>query len=79
MLCWHWFHFIAEVQKGKEKKMLFPSVAAVTLATSVVECARSKHYLQARHVARTVTQHLTASKCCTNTNPAHLLPPQERQ
>lgn len=60
-------------------RMLFASVAAVVLATSVVQCARSKHYLQARHVAITVTQHLAASKRCTNTNPAHLLPPQERQ
>lgn len=59
--------------------MLFASVAAVVLATSVVEFAGSKHYLQTQHVVITVTQHLAASKCCTNTNWAHLLPPQEMQ
>lgn len=59
--------------------MLFASVAAVILTTSVVEFAGSKHYLQTQHVVITVTQHLTASKRCTNTNSAHLLPPQEMQ
>lgn len=60
-------------------RMFFASVAAVVLATSVVEGARCKHYLQARHAAITVTQHLAASKSCTNTSPARLLPPPERQ
>jgi len=57
--------------------MLFASVAAVVLATAVVQRAGSKHYLQARRAAITITQHLAASKRCTNTNPAHLRPPQE--
>lgn len=42
--------------------MLFALVAAVVLATSVVERASSEHYLQARHTAITITQHLAASK-----------------
>lgn len=60
-------------------RMLFAAVAAVVLATSVVEGARCKHYLQAQHTAITITQHLTASRSCTNTIPARLLPPPERQ
>lgn len=59
--------------------MLLASAAAVALATAVVQCARCEQYLQARHAAGTVTQHLAASKCCTNTDPAHLPPPQQRQ